>query len=144
MWTQVAYTVMNLGPKRTYLGYGPWCPPEQPVRYWVEEQVACNPPFVDLPFELLDDFDTWSESYQRHFKSSLNAGISREIDELRELANSLENCELEGTNLSSMKNPKWDPIRTKAYSILEKLSWPIEPPPQTVKGWWIYTTWSRP
>jgi len=109
-----------------------------------EEQVASNAPFVELPFEIIDDYDIWSTSYQKHFPNSLNPEVSREIDKLREMANSISDDVVKDTNLESMQQPEWEPLREKARVILKTLSLPIEPPPQTVKGWWIFKSWNRP
>lgn len=109
-----------------------------------EEQVASNAPFLELPFEIVDDYDIWSMSYQKHYAKSLDPEVSRAIDELREMANSLSDDIYQNSNLESMQQPEWEPLREKAKTILYTLSCPVEPPPLTVKGWWIFKTWNRP
>jgi len=116
----------------------------QAMAVQAEEQVASSAPFVELAFEIIDDYDIWSMSFQKYFSNRLDPAVSRKIDELREMANSLSDDVYQSTNLKSMQQPEWDPLREKAKTILKSLSLPVEPPPQTIKGWWIFKSWNRP
>ena len=99
-----------------------------------EEQVRVTEP-GDVPLELIEDYLTWSVSFVIHFKSELETHVISAIMELREAVDCLPESVFCETNLSSMQQPEWQPIRERAKKVLILLGWPcVAPEPFTSEG----------
>ena len=96
-----------------------------------KEQVAVTEP-GDVPEEIIDDYLLWAESYRNNFSDTLSSDIFKAITELEFMVNKLPESVFKETNLESMNQPEWQFLREKAKLLLDKLNWPIEPPPAYV------------
>lgn len=97
-----------------------------------EDQVKFTEP-GDVPEEIIDDYLLWANSYKNHFNAKLDANIVHEITELEKLVDTLPETVFRDTNIDSMKQPEWQPLRVKAKLLLKKLNWPDEPPPPFIQ-----------
>lgn len=75
----------------------------------------------DVPFELVDDYITWAESYQRHCSEKLTPVLEKAISDLVSEVEALPESAFQKTNLLSMQQPEWEPLRKQAEALLHKL-----------------------
>lgn len=92
-----------------------------------EEQVRVTEP-GDVPVELIEDYLTWSESFVMHFESELDVDVTAAIMAFREVVDGLPETVFCETNLASMQQSEWQPIREHAQQVLKLLGWPCESP----------------
>lgn len=97
-----------------------------------EEQVRFTEP-ADVPFEIMDDYIAWVEPFINHFKNELDSEAVKAILILQENVDSLPESVFCETNILSMQQPEWDPIREYAQYVLALLGWPNIPPEPFIK-----------
>ncbi|WDD99289.1 hypothetical protein [Thalassomonas actiniarum] len=96
-----------------------------------ELQVEFTGP-CDVPVEIIEDYLLWCGSYKNYFKDELSNQIVEEITDLGYWVDKMPDTVFRDTNIESMQQPEWEPLRAKAKELLLKLNWPIEPPPPFV------------
>jgi len=102
------------------------------------EQVRVTEP-ADVPFEIMDDYLAWAEPFITNFENELSSSVKQAILALREGVEALPESVFCETNILSMQQPKWVPIREHAKSVLLQLGWPNVPPePYINKGKGIF------
>ena len=92
-----------------------------------EEQVRITEP-GDVPFEIIDDYLSWSEYYLKNFESQQKPDVVSSIKQLREAVENLPESVFCKDNLTSMKQPQWQAIREHAQNLLVLLGWPSDVP----------------
>ena len=103
-----------------------------------EEQVRVTEP-ADVPFEIMDDYLAWAEPFITNFENELSSSVKQAILALRESVEALPESVFCETNILSMQQQEWVPIREHAKSVLLQLGWPnIPPEPYINKGKGIF------
>ena len=97
------------------------------------DQVRCTEP-GGISEKIWDDFMLWTNYFRQQFSSNLDDKIVTVLDELIHMTDSISNLAFKETNIESMQQPEWEPLRTKSKELLQLLDWPVEIPASYVKG----------
>ena len=92
-----------------------------------DDQVRCTEP-GDVPEEVVDDFLLWGRSYRQQFNAHLSEQVKEKLDELLSLVDCIPDSAFRETNLLSMQQPEWQPLRDEAIVLLKLLNWQIQVP----------------
>lgn len=98
-----------------------------------EQQVAVTVP-GDVPAEVAEDYASWFAPYLLHFTDDLTQEASTCMHELNTLVSTLPDTAFQETNIASMQQPVWQPLRVKAQELLTLMNWPNELPKPFEKG----------
>jgi len=92
-----------------------------------DDQVRCTEP-GDVPEEVVDDFLLWGRLYRQQFNAHLSEQAKEKLDELLGMVDDIPDSAFQETNLLSMQQPQWQPLRDEGIVLLKLLNWKVEIP----------------